>query len=88
MTDIRKESPISKHEKQGLLGDISPEDVRRFGHQVVDWIAEYLAHPERYPVLSKARPGDLKDALPKSAPSNGEDMSDILEDLDRFVCPE
>ena len=33
-----------------------PEEFRRFGHEVVDWIADYLAHPERYPVLPKSPP--------------------------------
>ena len=40
-----------------LLGDMPPEEFRRFGHQVVDWIADYLQHPERHPSPSgcKAR---------------------------------
>ncbi len=66
---------------------MSAEEFRRYGHQVVEWIAQYLEHPERYPVLSRARPGDLKRALPQIAPARGEDMSDVLRDLDRFIVP-
>ena len=66
---------------------MSAEDFRRYGHQVVDWIAEYLSHPERYPVLSQNLPGQLKDAIPTEAPENGEAMEALLEDLDRLVVP-
>jgi aromatic-L-amino-acid decarboxylase len=69
------------------LGDMSAEDFRKYGHQVVDWIAEYLAHPERYPVLSKNEPGDVKNALPSSAPERGEAMEAMLADLDRVIVP-
>jgi len=69
------------------LGDMSAEEFRRYGHRVVDWIADYLAHPERYPVLSQNQPGDLKNALPLQAPERGEAMETILADLDRFIVP-
>src|ERR1700720_373089 len=72
---------------ENRLGDMSPEDFRRYGHQVVDWIADYLAHPERYPVLSQNQPGALKRALPAEAPERGEAMEAMLADLDRFIVP-
>src|SRR5438045_3792890 len=30
---------------------IGPDEFRRHAHEVVDWIAEYLGHPEGWPVL-------------------------------------
>ena len=45
-----------------------PADFRRQGHEVVDWIADYLEHADRYPVLSRARPGEIKGKLPAQAP--------------------
>jgi len=47
------------------------EDFRRAGHQTVDWIAEYLSNVAEMPVLAQTKPGDLLDALPKSAPEKG-----------------
>ena len=41
------------------LGDMSKEDFRRFGHELVDWVAEYLEHVEDLPVLARIEPGDL-----------------------------
>jgi aromatic-L-amino-acid decarboxylase len=69
------------------VGDMSADDIRRYGHQVVDWIADYLAHPERYPVLSQNKPGQLKEALPTTAPERGEAMEAMLADLDRVIVP-
>src|SRR6478736_4085009 len=71
----------------GLLGDMNPEEFRRHGHHVVDWIADYLSHPERYSVLSQNQPGDVKAALPTTAPEHGEAMDAMLADLDRVIVP-
>jgi aromatic-L-amino-acid decarboxylase len=69
------------------LGDMPVEEFRRFGREMVDWIADYLAHPERVPVMSKVKPGYLKNALPESAPKQGEPVDEILADVDRFILP-
>lgn len=66
---------------------MNPEEFRRQGHAVVDWIAEYLAHPESYPVLAKVQPGDLIDALPACAPDKGQPMEAILEDFRKLIVP-
>jgi aromatic-L-amino-acid decarboxylase len=68
-------------------GDMSAEEFRRYGHEVVDWIADYLAHPERYPVLAQVRPGELRSGLPASPPEQGEPMGEILADVERLVVP-
>jgi aromatic-L-amino-acid decarboxylase len=82
------EEPLKAIQEEGAqLGDMSAEDFRRYGHRVVDWIADYLAHPERYPVLSRNEPGQVKDSLPSSAPQQGESMEAILADLDRVIVP-
>lgn len=78
---------MSMEEPRPPLGDMSPDDFRRYGHQVVDWIADYLAHPERYPVLSQNQPGQVKNALPSKAPEQGEAMEAMLADLDRIIVP-
>jgi aromatic-L-amino-acid decarboxylase len=64
-----------------------PEEFRRFAHESVDWIAGYLADPERYPVLPKIHPGELADALPCSGPEAGEPMERLLEDFRRLIVP-
>ncbi|HSU97569.1 MAG TPA: pyridoxal-dependent decarboxylase, partial [Gemmatimonadaceae bacterium] len=68
-------------------GDLPTDAFRKHGHEMIDWIAEYLEDPARYPVLSQSRPGDTIAALPRSAPATGEDMTDILADFERVIMP-
>ncbi|MDT7780767.1 MAG: aromatic-L-amino-acid/L-tryptophan decarboxylase [Acidobacteriota bacterium] len=68
-------------------GDMSAEEFRRHGHEVIDWIADYFSHPAAYPVLAQVEPGKLRSQLPASPPSKGEPMSEILADVDRLVVP-
>jgi len=67
--------------------DMPAEEFRRFGYEVVDFIADYFERLETFPVLSKNRPGDLRDALPPSAPLTGEDFADVLADVERLILP-
>ena len=67
--------------------DMHPDTFRRYGYQVVDWIAEYLAHVDEYPVLSQVTPGDVKGQLPSHPPEEPEPMSCILEDFERVIIP-
>ena len=68
-------------------GDMDPEEFRREGHRVVDWLAEYFARPERFPVLSKAAPGEIAGALPPSAPERPEPFDAIFRDFERVIVP-
>lgn len=68
-------------------GDMDMDHFRETGHLIVDWIADYLAHPENYPVFSQSRPGEIKAQLPTSPPQHGEQMDDILEDFEKILLP-
>jgi len=63
------------------------EDFRRSGHETVDWIAQYLSTVAEAPVLAQTKPGELLDALPQSAPEQGESFAVILRDFDKLVMP-
>ncbi len=66
---------------------MSTDEFRRYGHQLVDWIADYRSRVEELPVLSQSKPGELRDALPERAPDKGESFDDILADIDRLIVP-
>jgi aromatic-L-amino-acid decarboxylase len=66
---------------------MTSDEFRRYGYQAIDWIADYLAHPERYPVLAPVKPGQLTDALPAHGPEGGESMEAILADFDGLIAP-
>jgi len=69
------------------LGDMSKAEFRRFGHELIDWISEYLEHVEDLPVMSQIEPGDLKAQLPSFPPLQGEGMDQIISDVDRLIVP-
>jgi aromatic-L-amino-acid decarboxylase len=66
---------------------MTPDEFRRYGHAVVDWIADYQSRVESLPVLSQAKPGEIRAALPQNPPQKGECFDDVLKDLDRVVLP-
>ena len=64
---------------------MSPEEFRRQGHALVDWIADYHARVERYPVLSRVKPGEIRSHLPTNPPQQGEAFENILGDIERVI---
>src|SRR5687768_8148246 len=69
------------------LGDMTTDEFRRYGHELIDWVADYFDHIEDLPVLAQIEPGDLKAQLPASPPAQGEPMNAIVADIDRLVVP-
>ena len=64
-----------------------PDDFRQSGRDTVNWVARYLQDIERYPVLSRAVPGDLRRRLPAHPPESGEPFQAVLKDLDELILP-
>lgn len=69
------------------LGDMPPEEFRRHAHAMVDWMADYLANVEQYPVLAEVEPGEIAAQVPASPPARGEDFAEVLADAERVVMP-
>lgn len=66
---------------------MNPEEFRRIGHQVVDWIADYRAHVAELPVMAQVQPGEVRAQLPASPPQTGEPLDAIFHDLDEIILP-
>jgi aromatic-L-amino-acid decarboxylase len=66
---------------------MNPEEFRRHGHDVVDWIAGYLETIRERPVLPPMAPGELTAALPARAPDDPEPMERILADFREQIVP-
>lgn len=66
---------------------MSAADFRRHGRTVIDWIADYLERVESLPVLSTARPGEVRSRLPAAPPEHGESFDTMLRDLDQIILP-
>jgi aromatic-L-amino-acid/L-tryptophan decarboxylase len=57
------------------------------GHAAIDWLARYEERLREVPVLSRVRPGEIRAALPPSAPEEAEPFEKVLEDLESVVFP-
>lgn len=66
---------------------MTPEEFRRAGHQLIDWIADYRSKVGERPVMARSAPGEVKAQLPAVPPLTPEPFADILCDLDRIVMP-
>lgn len=65
---------------------MDPDEFRRIGHEVVDWIADYRSRIEDFPVRSRVEPGWVRGRL-GGLPERGEGFDALLADLDRVVLP-
>jgi len=66
---------------------MTPEEFRRAGYAAVDWVARYLEEIERFPVLSRVEPGEIRARLPAEPPASGEPWDAIFGDLDDVIIP-
>jgi aromatic-L-amino-acid decarboxylase len=66
---------------------MTPSEFRRRGKEMVDWIADYYERVESFPVLSEAKPGELRAALPAQAPERGESFDAMMADVERLILP-
>ena len=66
---------------------MTPEEFRKQGYAVVDWIADYYSRIESFPVLSPIKPGEIRASLPQEAPAQPEPFEKILGDIDKLILP-
>ena len=55
-------------------GHLPLDDFRRHGHEVVDWIADYLEGVGDRAVVPEVKPGEIRAMVSDQAPEAGESM--------------
>ena len=65
------------------------EEFRRFGHELIDWIADYRekAQAGEFPVMTRVAPGALKAQLPGTPPDAPEPFEAVVRDLTNVIVP-
>ena len=63
------------------------KSFRKYGHAMVDWIADYMEHIDEYAVLAQVGPGEIADSLPKRPPEEPEEMEAIFNDFKGILLP-
>ena len=67
--------------------DLDPALFKKEAHQAADWIAEYLENMNRYPVLARTKPGEIKSRIPLAPPEKPEPLHDIMNDFHSVILP-
>ena len=66
---------------------MTPEEFRRFGHRVVDAIADYRAGVAARPVHPPIEPGSVRAQLPAEPPQDPESFEAVLADVEQVLLP-
>jgi aromatic-L-amino-acid decarboxylase len=66
---------------------MEPEEFRRAGHELIDWVADYRLAVGGLPVRSTVAPGEVSGALPSTAPEHPEPLDALVSDLERIIVP-
>ena len=66
---------------------MSPEEFRKYGHAVVDLIADHRARVAERRVMAATVPGDVRAQLPATPPESPEPFEAVLDDLRSIVLP-
>ena len=66
---------------------MTPDEFRRHGHEVVEWVARYMERVADLPISPGVAPGEIRARLPAAAPEAPEPFADLLRDLDEIVLP-
>ena len=78
---------MSEPSDVAYVGDLPPEEFRRLAHEVVEWMADYLAGVDELPVFPTLEPGEIRSALPATPPEDGESLDDALTDFREVIVP-
>ncbi len=78
---------MSEESIANMTHHMTPDELRRYGKQLVDWIADYHERIESFPVLSRVEPGEIRKRLPASPPQTGESFEAMMRDVEDIVLP-
>jgi aromatic-L-amino-acid/L-tryptophan decarboxylase len=66
---------------------VTPEDFKRHGHELIDWIADYIENVEQQRVTSEVKPGDVRAQLPEHPPAAPDGFTAVMADTNDIVVP-
>jgi aromatic-L-amino-acid decarboxylase len=73
--------------KNSGLGDMPVDEFRKYGHEIIDWIADYFKNIESNTVLPDIEPGKIKNKLPLEPPEKGESIDAVFSDFEKIIMP-
>ena len=69
------------------MSTMTPDEFRRHGHDLIDWIADYVEGVGDRTVQATVDPGDVRAALPRHPPVEPESFEAVMSDVERVIMP-
>jgi aromatic-L-amino-acid/L-tryptophan decarboxylase len=66
---------------------MTPEEFRIHGHELIDWMADYMAGVEQLPVKPNIQPGTIIEQLPARPPDAPEPFERVFGDFRSIIVP-
>jgi aromatic-L-amino-acid decarboxylase len=66
---------------------MTPEEFRRAGHELIDWIADYRQRIESLPVRAQVAPGEVRSRMRAEPPAEPGEVAELLAEMERIVVP-
>ena len=66
---------------------ISNQEFRKYAHQLVDYMADYLDNISEYPVKSSVKPGSVFHQVDAHPPETSQSIDAIMEDFTQIILP-
>ena len=66
---------------------MTPDEFRAAGHEMVEWLADYMETVGDLPIIPDVKPGEIVAALPEAAPDEAETFDAIVADLNSIIKP-
>lgn len=63
------------------------EEFRKYGKEIIDFIADYLESTEKYPVKPKTTPKEVFSKIPAAPPKAADHFENILKDFNDLILP-
>lgn len=67
--------------------NMNVNEFRRYGKEMIDFIADYIENVKDFSVLPSSEPGYLQNLIPREAPQDSEKWDDIMKDVAKFILP-
>ena len=66
---------------------MTPDEFRKHGHELVEWMADYMENVDKLPVRSLVKPGDIFEKIPGQPPMLPESFESLMRDFNEIIMP-
>ncbi len=75
--------------RKGAMSDksVNLDEFRKTGHQLIEWIAEYLQHIEEEPLFPQVEPKELEELFAEPLPQEPTSSEQIINELNLKLMP-